>query len=58
MSGNDEGYFRWSTILDNQEWIKKTLDHAVRRFDEACDRWRDLYRSALKLDQSYYSGMT
>ncbi len=32
----------------NEEWLKKTLEQAVRRFDEACDRWRDLYRSALK----------
>lgn len=32
----------------DDEWIKKTLEQAVRRFDEACDRWRGLYLSALK----------
>ena len=30
------------------DWLKRTLEQAVRRFDNACDRWRDLYRSALK----------
>ncbi len=32
----------------NEEWLKRTLDQAVHRFDQACARWRDLYRSALK----------
>jgi ATP-dependent helicase YprA (DUF1998 family)/very-short-patch-repair endonuclease len=32
----------------NELWINKTLGQAVRRFDEACDRWRGLYLSALK----------
>ena len=32
----------------NEEWLHATLSQAVRRFDEACDRWRGLYKSALQ----------
>jgi superfamily II DNA/RNA helicase/very-short-patch-repair endonuclease len=28
-------------------WIDRTVDHAFDRLHRACDRWRDLYRSAL-----------
>ncbi|MBN1811811.1 MAG: DEAD/DEAH box helicase [Anaerolineae bacterium] len=30
------------------DWLQKTLDRVEERFDRACDRWRGLYRSALK----------
>ncbi len=30
------------------QWLQKTLDQIEARFEEACGRWRDLYRSALK----------
>lgn len=29
-------------------WLDEVLDQVALRFDRACDRWRDLYRSALK----------
>lgn len=29
------------------EWLAYTVKQAAREFDKACDRWRDLYRSAL-----------
>lgn len=29
------------------EWLAATVREAPREFDRACDRWRDLYRSAL-----------
>lgn len=32
----------------NDEWLHGTLSQAVYRFDEACNRWRGLYRSALQ----------
>ncbi|AAF12564.1 DEAD/DEAH box helicase [Deinococcus radiodurans] len=31
----------------SEEWLTYTVKHAAREFDRACDRWRDLYRSAL-----------
>ncbi|NBO30979.1 MAG: DEAD/DEAH box helicase [Cyanobacteria bacterium WB6_1B_304] len=30
------------------EWIRHTLDHALRAFKGACDRWRVLYRDAFQ----------
>ena len=32
----------------SEDWLQKTLDQVEERFDCACDRWRGLYRSALK----------
>jgi ATP-dependent helicase YprA (DUF1998 family)/very-short-patch-repair endonuclease len=32
----------------NEAWLQQTLSQAVHRFDEAGDRWRGLYRSALQ----------
>lgn len=45
-----------STIADeleeaawyNEEWLHQTLSQALTRFDEACDRWRSLYKAALQ----------
>ncbi|SEJ79303.1 Helicase conserved C-terminal domain-containing protein [Deinococcus reticulitermitis] len=31
----------------SDEWLAYTVRQAPREFDRACDRWRDLYRSAL-----------
>lgn len=31
----------------SEEWLTYTVRQAAREFDRACDRWRDLYRSAL-----------
>jgi very-short-patch-repair endonuclease len=28
-------------------WVDRTVDHAFDRLDRACERWRELYRSAL-----------
>jgi ATP-dependent helicase YprA (DUF1998 family) len=42
------------TAWYRDEWLHETLDQAVRRFDEACERWRGLYRSALnQLDRQH-----
>ena len=30
-------------------WLDETLAQAPLRFDQACDRWRDLYRGALEM---------
>ena len=30
-------------------WLDETLQQAPKRFDHACDRWRDLYRAALDM---------
>lgn len=30
------------------DWLTKTLDLVGQRFDQACKRWRDLYRAALR----------
>jgi very-short-patch-repair endonuclease len=30
------------------DWLPKVLDQTLARFDAACDRWRGLYRAALK----------
>ncbi|MFD1731779.1 helicase-related protein [Deinococcus malanensis] len=35
------------TTWYSPEWLAYTVGHAAREFDRACDRWRDLYRSAL-----------
>jgi hypothetical protein len=32
-----------------ERWLDDTLDAAPLRFDEACNRWRDLYRAALEM---------
>lgn len=37
-----------ATWYDPQVWISKTLSQAEQQFDEACDRWRGLYRAALR----------
>ncbi len=29
------------------QWLAQVIDRALHAFDRACDRWRDLYRSAL-----------
>jgi superfamily II DNA/RNA helicase len=31
-----------------QTWIEETVAQAPQRFDEACQRWKDLYRAALE----------
>lgn len=31
-----------------EEWIERVLDEAPERFDRAFDRWRELYRAALR----------
>ncbi|WP_235204210.1 DEAD/DEAH box helicase [Deinococcus sp. RL] len=31
----------------SEDWLAHTVRQAPREFDRACDRWRDLYRSAL-----------
>jgi ATP-dependent helicase YprA (DUF1998 family) len=33
--------------VDVDEWIRRTLDRLPASFDDACRRWRDLYRAAL-----------
>jgi superfamily II DNA/RNA helicase len=33
---------------DPAQWLDRTLERIGERFDEACDRWRDLYRAALR----------
>lgn len=30
------------------DWLQRTLDQVEDEFDRACNRWRDLYRAALK----------
>jgi ATP-dependent helicase YprA (DUF1998 family)/very-short-patch-repair endonuclease len=30
----------------SSEWLDRTLEHALREFDAACERWRTLYRAA------------
>ena len=30
------------------DWLEKSLDQAVLRFDETCERWRSLYHAALR----------
>lgn len=32
----------------SEKWLADVLAQATTRFDRTCDRWRDLYRSALK----------
>lgn len=32
----------------NSDWIRSTLEDATKAFDRACDRWRELYKSAIK----------
>jgi len=51
---------RLSTILETlkdelnqadwytEDWLQRTLDQVEDRFERACDRWRGLYRAALK----------
>lgn len=35
-------------VIDLTGLLETTMQNVVRAFDDACDRWRDLYRSALK----------
>jgi len=30
----------------DDEWLERAIDHAPQAFDDACDRWRDLFRTA------------
>lgn len=32
----------------DEDWLEKTLGQTVQRFDQACERWRGLYRAALR----------
>jgi very-short-patch-repair endonuclease len=32
----------------DDEWLDRTLNSAVKSFDQACERWRDLFRSAAR----------
>lgn len=32
----------------SQEWLQKTIADAHKAFDQACERWRSLYRSAVE----------
>ncbi|HEY3333312.1 MAG TPA: DEAD/DEAH box helicase [Capsulimonadaceae bacterium] len=32
----------------HSEWLTSVFDELADRFDRSCDRWRDLYRSAMK----------
>jgi hypothetical protein len=32
----------------NHDWIRRTLEDALNAFDKACDRWRELYKAAIK----------
>lgn len=32
----------------HDDWVKETLDQIERAFDSSCDRWRGLYRSAIR----------
>lgn len=35
-----------TTIWWDQDWADQVIDHAFTNFDQACTRWRDLYRNA------------
>ena len=37
-----------TTAWFHDEWSRETLDQVERAFDAACDRWRSLYRSAVR----------
>lgn len=37
-----------SSDWHNERWLDDVINAVAARFDEACDRWRDLYRSAWK----------
>jgi len=37
-----------STAWFHDDWGKETLDQVERAFDTACERWRSLYRSAVR----------
>jgi hypothetical protein len=30
----------------DEEWLERAIDHAPRAFDDACNRWRELFRTA------------
>ena len=32
----------------HSDWLERTLEQVEAEFDRACDRWRDLYRAALR----------
>ncbi len=37
-----------STAWFHDDWTKETLDQIERAFDESCERWRSLYRAAVR----------
>lgn len=37
-----------STAWFHGDWIRETLDQVERAFDASCERWRSLYRSAVR----------
>lgn len=37
-----------STTWFHENWVKEVLDQVERSFDSACERWRSLYRSAIR----------
>lgn len=37
-----------ATAWFHDDWSRETLDQVERAFDAACDRWRSLYRSAVR----------
>ncbi|WP_034266579.1 protein kinase domain-containing protein [Actinospica robiniae] len=37
-----------ATAWWDPQWVERTVRHAAARFDEACERWRTLYRTALQ----------
>ncbi len=36
------------TTWFHENWVRETLDQMPRSFDEACERWRGLYRAAVR----------
>ncbi|WP_028057945.1 DEAD/DEAH box helicase [Candidatus Solirubrobacter pratensis] len=39
-------------------WVDRAIDHAYQRLDRACNRWRELYRSALASIEAQTRAMT
>lgn len=42
----------------DERWLDSAIDHAFQRLDRACDRWRELYRSALSSIEAQNRAMT
>lgn len=42
--GDEVASARWF----GPDWLRQTLHHAMNEFEAACERWRDLFRSAKK----------